>query len=374
MDEVNFNRNEEQKMLTDSARTFLADKLSLERVREIMESEQGYDQSVWEETAAQGWQAMHIPEEFGGAGFTIGESFLLMEEMGRALAPLPYLGSSILATGAILEAGSPEQKAALLPSLADGTSKAALAVLESKGTWSPTAIHGTAAADGGEWVITAEKPYVIDGPSADKFVVAAKHDGEVSLFVVPADQAEVTPQITLDSTRRIAAVRFDGARVNGDALLGSPGSGWSAVERVRALGSVALAYEAVGGAQAVLDMSVDYAKERVQFGRKIGSYQAVKHLCADNLVALESAKSLAYYAGWVAIHDSSELALMAPSAKDYATSAYFKAAGDNIQIHGGIGFTWEHNAHLFFKRAKSLEAMLGTGAEQRALLADRLGV
>lgn len=374
MDDVNFNRSEEQTMLVDSARQFLSDKLPLERVREIMETDEGYDQGLWVETAAQGWQAMHIPEEYGGAGFSFGESFLLMEEMGRSLAPLPYLGSAILATTAILEASSDDQKQSLLPSLADGSKKAALAVLESKGTWSPAAIHGTAAADGDEWVITAEKPYVIDGSSADFFVVAAKYDGEVSLFVVPAGLAEVTPLVSLDTTRRLASVRFAGARVPGDHLLGSPGAGWAAIERARAIGSVALAYDAVGGGQAALDMAVEYAKERVQFGRKIGSYQGVKHLCADNLVALESAKSMTYYAGWAAVNDAAELALMAPSAKSYAASTYFKAAGDNIQIHGGIGFTWEHDAHLYFKRAKSLEAMLGTGSEQRALLAERLGV
>ncbi len=374
MDEVIFNRTDEQQMLVDSARAFLADKLPLERVRELMESEAVYDQNIWDEVAAQGWQAMHIPEEFGGAGFSLGETFLLVEEMGRVLAPLPYLGSAVLATGAILEAGTDAQKAALLPALADGSQKAALAVLESKGTWSPAAIHGLAVRDGSDWVITAEKPYVIDGPYADFFVVAAKHDEEVSLFVVPADQAEVASRTTLDTTRHVASVRFDGARVAGDQMLGSPGSGWSAIERVRAVGSVAVAHEAVGGHQAVLDMSVAYAKERVQFGRKIGSFQAVKHMCADNLVALESAKSLTYYAGWAAQHDSAELALMAPAAKSYATSSYFKAAGDNIQIHGGIGFTWEHGAHLFFKRARSLETMLGAGSEQRSLLADRLGV
>ncbi len=372
MNDVDFNRNEEQAMLVDSARGFLSDKLPLSRVREIMESESGFDQAVWEETAAQGWQAMHIPAEYGGAGFSLGETFLLMEEMGRSLTPLPFLGSAVLATSAILEAGNEAQKAAILPGLAEGSRRAALAVLESSGTWSPAAIHASASADGDDWIVNAEKPYVIDGQAADLFVVAAKHDGDVSLFVVPKDQAEVTSQVSLDSTRRIALVTFKSARVSADAVLGAPGSGWATVERVRALGGVAIAYEAVGGTQAVLDMSVDYAKERVQFGRKIGSFQAVKHLCADNLVALESAKSLTYYAGWAAVHDGAELALMAPSAKSYATAAYFKAAGDNIQIHGGIGFTWEHDAHLFFKRAKSLEVMLGTGAEQRALLAERL--
>ncbi|MBT8201423.1 MAG: acyl-CoA/acyl-ACP dehydrogenase [Acidimicrobiia bacterium] len=374
MDDIDFNRSDEQIMLVESASQFLADKLPLERVREIMESETGFDQAIWDETAAQGWQAMHIPERYGGAGFSVGETFLLIEEMGRSLAPLPFLGSAILATSAILEAGSEVQKSRFLPGLADGTTKAALAVLESAGSWSPATIHGTAAFDGDAWSISAEKPYVIDGTAADFFVVAAKHDDQVSLFVVPADQAVVTPRVSLDSTRRIASVSFNRAQVPADSLLGPPGSGWSTVERVRAIGSVAIAYEAVGGAQAVLDMSVAYAKERVQFGRKIGSFQAVKHMCADNLVALESAKSLTYYAGWAAAHDSGELALMAPSAKSYATSTYFKAAGDNIQILGGIGFTWEHDAHLFFKRATSLEVMLGTGSEQRTLLAERLDV
>ncbi len=374
MGDIDFNRSEEQNMLVESARQFLADKLPLKRVRELMDSEAGFDQTIWNETASQGWQSMHIPERYGGAGFSLGETFLLVEEMGRSLAPLPYLGSAILATSAILHAGSEDQKSQLLPGLADGTHKAAIAVLESSGSWSPASIHGTATADGDGWLITAEKPYVIDATAADFFVVAAKHDGHVSLFVVPADEADVTNRVTLDSTRRIASVAFKNVRVASGALLGALGSGWATIERVRAIGSVAIAYEAVGGAHAVLDMSVAYAKERVQFGRKIGSFQAVKHLCADNLVALESAKSLTYYAGWAAVHDSDELSLMAPSAKSYATRTYFKAAGDNIQILGGIGFTWEHDAHLFFKRAKSLEVMLGTGSEQRTLLAERLYV
>jgi alkylation response protein AidB-like acyl-CoA dehydrogenase len=374
--QMNFAFSEEQDMLRDSVRQFLEDKSPSEKVRELMEHDRGYDPDLWREIAEQGWQAMHIPEAYGGAGFSYLELVILMEEMGRALFPAPFFSTVVLGANTLLVAGSEEQKADLLPAIAAGEHLAALAQVEESGRWDEEGITLPAKADGDDYVLTGTKLYVVDGHVADTLVVAARTDAGVSLFLVPGDAAGVNRRRleTMDMTRKQAEVDLTDVRVPASAMIGGDGSGWETLSKVLDLAAVALAAEQVGGAQKTLEMSVEYAKVRVQFGRPIGSFQAIKHKCADMLVQTESAKSAAYYAGWAASEDNEELPVVAPLAKSFCSEAYFHCAAENIQIHGGIGFTWEHDAHLYFKRAKSSELMLGEPSYHRAILADRLGI
>ena len=379
---MNFAFSEEQEMLRETARRFLDDKAPSEVVRRLMETEEGFDDGLWQEIAAQGWQAMAIPEEYGGAGFSFLEMAILMEEMGRSLFPAPFLSSVVLGADLIATAGTEEQRKELLPGVAAGESRVAVAHMEENGRWGADGITMVARAEGGDLVLDGTKLFVVDGHTADTLIVAARTDPDssgadgISVVVVDgsAEGVERSRLETMDMTRKQARVSFDGVRVPRSAVLGEAGSGWAALDETLTRAGVALAFEQVGGAQQCLDMSVDYAKVRVQFGRPIGSFQAVKHKCADMLVQVESAKSAAYYAGWAAGSGDDELPIVAPLAKSYCSEAYFFCASENIQVHGGIGFTWEHDAHLYFKRAKSDELMFGSPAYHRTILADRLGI
>ena len=368
----------EQDMLRDTARRFLEDKAGMPVVRDLMETEAGFDEGLWAEIAAQGWQAMAVPEEYGGAGFTHLESCILMEEMGRSLFPSPYLSSIVLGAELVLVAGSAEQKAELLPDVASGETRLALAHLEPGGGWEEGDIAMPASPNGDDFVLDGVKSFVIDGHTADRLIVVAQVPGSgISLLLVDGDASGVTRRRieTMDMTRKQAEITFEAVRVPGSALVGEPGSAWGHLEDTLRRAVVALAYEQVGGAQVCMDMAVGYAKERVQFGRPIGSFQAIKHTCADMLVQVEAARSTAYHAGHAAIGDDpGELVIAAALAKSYCSEAFFFCAGENIQIHGGIGFTWEHDAHLYFKRAKTDELLFGAPAHHRALLAAGLGL
>ncbi|RIK05453.1 MAG: acyl-CoA dehydrogenase [Acidobacteria bacterium] len=379
---MNFAFSDEQEELKKSARRFCEEQYSSETVRRIMETESGVDEELWTRMAQElGWQAMIIPEEYGGAGFGYIELIVLMEEMGRAVVAAPFFSTVCLAANTLLVAGSDEQKQELLPGIAEGTRIATLALTEESGRWDADGVMATYSKNGGDYTLNGKKMYVVDGHTANTIIVAARAEGStgedgVSLFVVDAEASGLSrrPLQTMDQTRKQAEVTLDGVSVAGSALVGEEGNAWLAVTKVMDLASVALAAEQVGGAQMCLDMSVDYAKVRVQFGRPIGSFQAIKHKCADMLVEVESAKSAAYYAGWAAREDNEELPITAPLAKAYCSEAYFHCAAENIQIHGGIGFTWEHDAHLYFKRAKSSELMLGDPSYHRELLAQRIGL
>lgn len=373
---MNFAFSEEQEMLRDSARRWLEDKAPSERVRELMETEDGYDPNLWSGIAEMGWQAMHIPEEYGGAGFTQLELMILLEEMGRALFPSPFLSSVVLGANALLLGGSEEQKQAYLPGIAAGELIATVAAVEPGGDWEEASIQLSAKRDGDDWVLNGTKRYVVDGATAGLVVTAARTDEGVTLFLVPTDSAgfSATHLQTMDQTRKQAELEYDDVRVPADGRLGEAGGGWTILEKLYDLAAVALAAEDVGGAQKCLEMAVDYAKVRVQFGRPIGSFQAIKHKCADMLVQVESAKSAAYYAAWAAAEDPQELLVVAPLAKSYCSEAYFWVAAENIQVHGGIGFTWEHDMHLYFKRVRSGMAAYGDASENRELVARSLSL
>jgi alkylation response protein AidB-like acyl-CoA dehydrogenase len=371
---VNFAFSEEQEELRKSVRRFLDDKSPEAEVRRLMETTDGYDPAVWTQMAQQlGLQGLAIPEEFGGSGFTFVELVVVLEEMGRALLCAPYFSTIGLAANTLLASGDDQAKKDYLPGIASGDTIATVAFTEDSGRWDESGITLAAskAADG--WTLDGHKMFVIDGHVANLILVAARTGEAVSLFAVDgrASGLSRTALSTMDQTRKQARLEFAGVPAR---LVGPEGQGWPILSKTLDLAAVALAAEQVGGAQRCLDMSVEYAKVRVQFGRPIGSFQAIKHKCADMLLEVESAKSAAYYAGWAAAEDNEELPVVASLAKAYCSDAYFHAAAENIQIHGGIGFTWEHPAHLYFKRAKSSELMLGDPTYHRELLAQRIGI
>ena len=304
---MNFAFSEEQEELRNIVRQFLEAKSPESAVREQMETERGYDPEVWSQMAEQlGLQSLTIPEEFGGQGFGYVELTVVLEEMGRSLLCAPYFSSVVLAANALMHSGDDAAKAALLPGIASGETIATLAFTEANGKWDESGIEATATDDGGTWKISGTKMYVLDGHVADLILVAARTAAGVSLFPVPGDAAGLTrtPLSTMDQTRKQAKLEFDGVEAT---LVGTDGAGWDTLSTVLDLAAVGLAAEQVGGAQMCLDMAVEYAKVRVQFGRPIGSFQAIKHKCADMLLEVESAKSAAYYAGWCASEMNDEL-------------------------------------------------------------------
>ena len=371
---MNFAFTDEQEQLRDFVRSFLEEKSPESAVREQMDTEQGFDPDVWAQMSEQmGLPALTIPEDYGGQGFTRIEQVVVLEEMGRSLLCAPFFSSAVMAANTLMLGGDESAKQAHLPQIASGETRGTLAFTEQNGRWDEPGITMAATADNGAWRLDGVKMYVLDGHTADLLIVAARTSGGVSLFTVDPGAAGLTRTAlsTMDQTRKQAKLTFEGVEAT---LIGEEGQGWPVLEGVLDLASVALAAEQVGGAQRCLDMSVEYAKVRVQFGRPIGSFQAIKHKCADMLLEVESAKSAAYYAGWCAAEMNDELPQVASLAKSYCSEAYFHAAAENIQIHGGIGFTWEHPAHLYFKRAKSSELLFGDPTYHRELLAQRIGL
>jgi alkylation response protein AidB-like acyl-CoA dehydrogenase len=371
---VNFAFSDEQEELRNVVKQFLDNKSSETAVREQMETEAGFDADVWKQMGEQmGLQGLIIPEEYGGSGFSYVELIVVLEEMGRSLLCAPYFSTVVLAANTLIHSGDDAAKSELLPGIAAGETIATLAFTEENGRWDEEGVTTTATADGDGFKLNGTKMFVLDGHTADLILVAARTGAGVSLFHVSGDAAGLTrtPLSTMDQTRKQAKLEFADTPAK---LIGTDGGGWDVLSTVLDLAAVGLAAEQVGGAQMCLDMSVEYAKVRVQFGRPIGSFQAIKHKCADMLLEVESGKSAAYYAGWCAAEMNDELPSVACLAKAYCSEAYFHAAAENIQIHGGIGFTWEHPAHLYFKRAKSSELLFGDPTYHRELLAQRIGI
>jgi len=371
---MNFAFTEEQEELRKTVRSFLESKSAEAAVREQMETETGFDTAVWKQAGEQlGLQGLHIPEEFGGSGYGYVELGIVLEEMGRALLCAPFFSTVVLAANTLLQSGDDAAKAAYLPGIASGETIATLAFTEPSGKWDESGITLPATKSGDGYTLTGTKMFVIDGNTAKLLIVAARTDNGVSLFAVEGDAAGVTRTnlSTMDQTRKQSRIEFADTPAT---LIGTEGGGWAVLSTVLDLAAVGLAAEQVGGAQKVLEMAVEYAKVRVQFGRPIGSFQAIKHKCADMLLEVESAKSAAYYGMWCASELNDELPSVASLAKAYCSEAYFHATAENIQIHGGIGFTWEHPAHLYFKRAKSSELLFGDPTYHRELLAQRIGI
>ena len=383
---MEFAFSDEQEMIRESAEGFLADVSDCAAVRAAMVTEQGYDSDLWQRLCSEMyWPAIHIPEAFGGLGLGFVELTILLEQMGRRLLCSPFFATACMATPALLLAGSEAQKNAWLPRIADGSVTATLAFTSGNG-WSADDVQATAIAEGEGFVLNGMLSHVIDGHSAGLLIIAARIPGStgesgISLFAVDATDAAIERQWlpTMDQTRRLARIQLNGLYLGADALLGEFGAGWPHLERVLQLACIGLAAEQTGGAQQVLDLSVAYMQERQQFGRPIASFQALKHRAADMMLQVECARSASYYAACVAqealdsqgdAQVAAELPLASALAKAQCSETYFHCAAESIQLHGGVGFTWEYDPHLYFKRARACESFLGAPAWHRERIAS----
>ncbi len=363
---MNFDFSQDQKMLQKAAQALLKENASLDRVRKIMESGDPFDRDLWQKMAAAGWQGTAIPEEFGGAGFGYLELVLLAEELGASLAPTPFSSSVYLATEAILLAGSPGQKKRYLPALASGKAIGTLAFAEGPGNPAASVIQTTIKAG----KLNGVKVPVLDGNFASFAVVVAMGSMGPSLAITELDQSGTTRTLmkSLDPTRPQATIGFKNSEAE---LLGEDGQGEELLEKLFDRAAVLIAFEQLGGAVRSYKMSLDYAKARYAFGRPIGSFQAVKHKLVDMLVTSDQARSHCYYGAW-ALQNSTDIPVAAAAARVAATDAYEMCSKENIQLHGGIGFTWEADPQLFFKRSKLLGLFLGGPSFWRDRLIQKL--
>jgi alkylation response protein AidB-like acyl-CoA dehydrogenase len=371
---VDFALDDDQLTLQEVLREFFHARVPDGAVRAQLEDPTAFDRQLWKRMAAElELQGLAVPEQYGGAGYSFFELGLALEQMGRALVVSPFLASSVMATHLLLAHDDEDARGRLLPSVADGTSILTVALAEDSGSWRADDVTTTAIADGDSWRIDGHKAFVLDGAVADTLLVIARTSDGVGVFEVdgsaPGVQRE--PLATMDQSRKLARLTFDSSPAR---LLGTLGAAEHAISEMIDLTCIALAADSLGGTERVLDMAVDYAKTREQFGRTIGSFQAIKHKCASMLVDLESSRSAVYYALWAASTGQPDRPVVAALVKAHCVDVYLAAAGENIQIHGGIGFTWEHSAHLFLKRAKSSQVLLGGSDYYRALLADRINI
>ena len=364
---MNFDFSEEQRLLQKAARDFLEDRSTLQVNRKVLESKSHFDPDLWKGVAEMGWLGAVVPEEYGGAGFGYLELVLIAEEVGRALSPIPLSSSLYLATEAVLLAGSADQRKQLLPGLAAGDRIGTLAIVERPGQPSPASIETLF--EGGR--LHGTKIAVPDGNVANLAVVLARSGDALSLAVVDLEGPGVSREAveSLDPTHSNATLRFDGAPAT---LLGNAGEGWALTERLQDRAAVLYAFEQLGTAERAFEITKDYTMGRYAFGRPVASFQALKHRMADMYVALELARSNSYYGAWALSHGAEELPVAACSSRISATDALELIAEEMIQMHGGVGYTWEYDCHLFYRRAKQLSAVLGGATLWREKLIQRL--
>jgi alkylation response protein AidB-like acyl-CoA dehydrogenase len=369
---MNFDFSDDQKQLRDEARKFLNGKCPASAVRAVLDGKAPYDRELWKGLAEMGFLGVAIPEEFGGAGAGHLELCVIAEEIGRALAPVPFSSTVYLAAEALLLAGSNAQKRKWLPAIASGEAIGTLALFEGTGNPSPKSIQLTAS--GG--TLNGVKKPVPDGTISDFIIVAARtastgRDSDISLFLVDTKSGgvEARPLTNVDPTRCQAELVFKGCKAE---PLGAAGEGWSILCQLLDRAAVLMAFEQIGGADRALEMGRDYALDRIAFGRPIGSFQAIKHMLADMYVAATLARSNCYYGAWALSTDAPELAEAAASSRISATQAFQHCAKNNIQVHGGMGFTWEFDCHLYYRRANALALSLGSLSHWEDRLIDRL--
>jgi alkylation response protein AidB-like acyl-CoA dehydrogenase len=369
---MNFDFSDDQKQMRDAARKFLSEKCSPKAVRVVLDGKAPYDKELWKELAEMGFLGVAIPEEFGGAGAGHLELCVIAEEMGRANAPVPFSSTVYLAAETLLIAGSDAQKQKWLPKIASGEAIGTLALFEGTGNPSPKAIK--LAASGG--TLNGTKKPVADGAIADFAVVAARtgssgRESDISLFLVDlkAGGVEVKDLTNLDPTRGQAELTFKNCKAE---PLGAAGEGWSILTQVLDRAAVLLAFEQVGGADRALEMGRDYALDRIAFGRPIGSFQAVKHILADMYVSATLARSNCYYGAWALSTNAGELPEAAAAARISATQAFQHCSKNNIQVHGGMGFTWEFDCHMYYRRANATALTLGSMSYWEDALIDRM--
>ncbi|MBI3784885.1 MAG: acyl-CoA dehydrogenase family protein [Deltaproteobacteria bacterium] len=376
---MDFGFSEEQEMLRQSARQFLETECQMTYVRKMMDDDTGFSEEQWKKMADLGWLGLVFPEEYGGAGLNMVDLVVVLEEMGRCVMPGPFFASVILGGLAIDLGGSKAQKKKYLPGICDGSLKATLAQVEESGRWDADGIMLEAKKSADGFTLSGTKLFVHDAHNADLLIVPARTGGKkgpkgITMFIVDAKAAglEITLLKTMDQTRKLCEVKLNNVVVGKDAVLGKANQGWALLDRLIDRAKVALCAEMCGGMQKVLEMSVEYANVREQFGRPIGSFQAIQHKCANMMVQTESSKSATYYAAWAVANDVAEAHLAACMAKAYCSDAYRMVSGEGIQIHGGIGFTWEHDMHLYFKRAKGSEVTFGDATWNRELVAQEV--
>jgi alkylation response protein AidB-like acyl-CoA dehydrogenase len=362
---VYFDLNDEQQAIRSTAKDFLASRYKSERVRELAESERGFEESDWKEMVELGWAGLALPEEWGGQGLGMVDLAVVMEEMGYALAPSPLLSNTVVGL-ALSTCASDQQKERYLRPLAEGEARGTPALYDEGTPATVGQFAMEAGTDGDEVVLDGTKVLVMDAEASDFFLVATS-DGRRHIVDRDADGVSVTREPGIDLTRRLHSVSFDSVRVPAADTMPAEGGDYKPVfDRA----CVALSAELTGVAQRALEMAVEYAKDRQQFGRPIGSYQAVSHRCAQMLLETENARSVTYYAAWVADAEPETLPLAASMAKAYASDAGWRVAGSSIQVHGGIGFTWEHDLHFWLKRAKADGAMFGDANWHRERVAE----
>lgn len=377
---MKFSFSNEQEEFRTSLRRYLENKSPTKEVRRLMATDKGWDTAAWRALSDEmGLPAIHIPEAYGGQGFGVGELGIAVEELGRALACVPFFASTVMAATAIMKAGTEEQKQALLPDIASGATVATLAIAEDSGKWTSDGVTMTASAiSNGTCRLSGTKSFVLDGHTADLIIVAARAagtsgDAGLSFFTVPGEAAGLERRLlkSADETRKIARLTFNEVEAR---LLGAEGAAARPLQDTIDIAAICLANEMVGGAERLRETAIEYANMRVQFGRKIGSFQSLKHKAADMLLEVELAKSAAYYAAAAADEGDDDISAVASLAKAAAADAYMQTAVHTIQIHGGTGFTWDNDTHLWFKRAKSSEVFLGATAEHRERLMQHWNV
>jgi alkylation response protein AidB-like acyl-CoA dehydrogenase len=374
---MQFSFTNEQEDFRAILRRFFSTRSPTTEVRKLMETEAGFDRDGWKKLNQElGLTAVHIPEDFGGQGFGCVELAIVLEEMGRALVCAPYFSSVVLGATAILNAGTDAQKRKLLPGIASGDTTATLAFTEDSGLWDGASVTMTASEANGGWKLSGTKSFVVDGHTADLIVVLARLPGSkgrdgLTLFTVRGDAAGLkrTPLKTMDPTRKLARLQFDNVEAE---LLGEAGKAAAPFDKTMTLAVVCLANEMAGGADQLREAALDYAKMRMQFGKPIASFQSMKHKQADMLVDVELAKASAYYAAAALDAGDAELLAIASLAKANSSDAYMQTAIHAIQVRGGIGFTWDDDTHLWFKRAKSSEIFLGDAAHHREVMMQHM--
>jgi len=378
---MNFELDEEQIMLKTSARDFLEKECPKTLVREMMENKQGYSPELWKKMAGLGWLGISFPEEYGGSGFTFLDLAVLLEECGRALLPGPFMPTVVLAGRTILAAGTEEQKKRLLPEMIDGTLIMTLACMEENGSLEAAGIKAKAEKSGSGWVINGTKLFVPDAHVSDCLLCVARTSDSpdkekgITVFLVDAKSKGISTDVLETMTgEKLCKVDFEGVTVPADNIIGTVDEGWPVVQKMMGEAAVAEAAWMTGSARWVLDTTIDYAKERIAFGRPIGSFQAIQHKLANMALEVEGATAIMYYAAWTIAEDTPEKELAVSMAKSWCGDTCRNAAFNGVQIHGGIGFTWDHDMHLYFKRAKSSEVSFGDGDYHRENIARLLNI
>jgi alkylation response protein AidB-like acyl-CoA dehydrogenase len=362
---MDFDFTQEQVMLRDLTREFMSRESTPRAVRQFMEDQRGFNDATWQQMAEMGLQGVAIDAGYGGQGLGMVDLALVLDEMGRAAYPAPYFATVVLAAGAIAASGQESQMARYLPDIAAGRTKATLALIEGPLSWTPAMVDLRAEQRGSEWVLNGVKRFVPFAHVADLILVVARtssagKDG-TTVFAVPGDAAGLSqqPNVEMDRTNRTSTVTFANVTVAADAVIGEVDHGWRVIGPVLERAAVAAAAEMLGASRRCMDMSVEYAKVREQFGQPIGMFQAIKHACSEMLLEVENSHGATYYAAWAMDAGAPDASLAASAAKAYVGDASRKVCGSSIQVHGGIGFTWEYDLHLYFKRAKHFEPLYG---------------